>query len=89
MAAALNAEKKDHELIRNLYQAALGVPIRLRLCPSPQVVQLDCLGYSEMLRQSGTACIDSFWEFACKVSALDGMHAFLVDKRKTILHSSR
>ena len=46
----------------------------LRLDPSIQAVQLDSLAYSEMLRQSGTACIDSFWEFVSKVDALDVMH---------------
>ena len=60
MAGALNAPKKNHEYIRQLYQASLAVPVRLRLDPSIQAVQLDSLAYSEMLRQSGTACIDSF-----------------------------
>ena len=60
------------------------MPVRLRLDPSIQAVQLDSLAYSEMLRQSGTACIDSFWEFVSKVDALDVMHDVLLDKKKTI-----
>ena len=59
MAAALSATKRDYDYIRHLYQASLAVPVRLRLDPSVQTVQLDTLAYSEMLRQSGTACIDS------------------------------
>ena len=84
MAAALSATKRDHDYIRHLYQASLAVPIRLRLDPSVQAVQLDTLAYSEMLRQSGTACIDSFWEFVSKVATLDHMRDVLEDKRKTI-----
>ena len=84
MADALNAPKKDHDYIRHLYNAALAVPIRLRVDPPIQAVQLDSLGYSEMLRQSGTASIDSFWEFVAKVDSIEPMHDILLDKKKTI-----
>ena len=60
MAEALHEPKMDHEFIRHLYQASLAVPVRLRLDSSVQAVQLDSLAESEMLRQSGTACVDSF-----------------------------
>ena len=84
MAAALSATKRDHDYIRHLYQASLAVPVRLRLDPSVQAVQLDTLAYSEMLRQSGTACIDSFWEFVSKIATLASMRDVLEDKKKTI-----
>ena len=84
MAKALNAPRRDNEYIRQLYQAALAVPIRIRLDPTIETAQLDSLQYSEMLRQSSTACIDSFWEFVSKVAAIGVMNAVLEDKRKTI-----
>ena len=55
MAKALNAPRRDNEYIRQLYQAALAVPIRIRLDPTIETAQLDSLQYSEMLRQSSTA----------------------------------
>ena len=84
MAAALCSPKRDHDYIRHLYQASLAVPVRLRLDPSVETVQLDTLAYSEMLRQSGTACIDSFWEFVSKIASLASMSDVLEDKKKTI-----
>ena len=84
MAAALSAAKRDHDYIRHLYQASLAVPVRLRLDPSVEAVQLDTLAYSEMLRQSGTACIDSFWEFVSKIATLASMRDVLEDKKRPL-----
>jgi len=84
MATALSSSHRNHEHIRHLYQASRAVPIRLRLDPSVDLVRLDSLAYSEMLRQCGTACIDSFWEFVTKVTTLDSMGSILQDKKKTI-----
>ena len=71
MDRALRLENADcHNMIKHLFQAALSVPIRYRLSPSTNQVQLDSLNYSEVLRQAGTACVDSFWDFAIKMQAL-------------------
>ena len=84
MADALNASPMNHRYIKHLYEASRAVPIRLRLMPSPQTVQLDSLSYSETLRQAGTACVDSFWDFATKVTEIPPMHDVLHDKKKII-----
>ena len=71
MDRALRLENEDcHSMIKHLWQAAMSVPIRYRLSPSTTQVQLDGLNYSEVLRQAGTACIDSFWDFGNKVISL-------------------
>ena len=72
-----------HGMIKHLFQAALSVPIRYRLSPSTLQVQLDSLNYSEILRQAGTACIDSFWDFAVKVKALQPLAQVVGNPRCT------
>ena len=71
MDQALRLESADcHNMIKHLFQAALSVPIRYRLSPTLHQIQLDSLSYSEVLRQAGTACVDSFWDFAVKMQSL-------------------
>jgi hypothetical protein len=38
---------------------------------------MDSLAYSETLRQAATACIDSFWDFVRKMSAVPSIRATL------------
>ena len=71
MNEALKLANADcHGMIKHLFQAALSAPIRHRCSPSFQMVQLDSLYFSEVLRTAGTACVDSFWDFAAKVDSL-------------------
>ena len=60
----------EHRVFK-LFEAALSVPIRLRLNPDPDNCRLLSLRYSEQaFAVMGASGADSFWKFAEKVSAL-------------------
>ena len=60
----------EHRVFK-LFEAALSVPIRLRLNPDPDNCRLLSLRYSEQaFGVMGASGADSFWKFAEKVSAL-------------------
>ena len=57
----------DHTKVLKLYEAALCIPLRLRLGPSMVQVTLDSITYSEDLFAAHSANSDSFMTFAEKV----------------------
>ena len=59
------------ERVFKLFEAALSVPIRLRLNPDADSCRMLSLGFSEtVFAVSGAAGADSFWKFAQKVCGL-------------------
>ena len=59
------------ERVFKLFEAALSVPIRLRLNPDPDNCRLLSLRFSEQTYSvSGASGADSFWKFAQKVGGL-------------------
>ena len=66
MAEALSG--KNDERTFKLFEAALSVPISLRLCPDVDACQLAALSFSEaMLCMSAASGADSFWGVCAKV----------------------
>ena len=69
MAEALSAGNSDRTF--KLFEAALSVPIRLRLSPDSDACQLAALMFSETMFTSFAASgADSFWKLAEKVARL-------------------
>ncbi|CAK0878358.1 unnamed protein product [Prorocentrum cordatum] len=69
MAEALSAGNSDRAF--KLFEAALSVPIRLRLSPDPDACQLASLLFSETAFSACAASgADYFWKLAEKVSRL-------------------
>ena len=67
--AALHANDRQRAL--KLFEAALSVPIRIRKVPSPDIIIMDSLVFSESVRGTAAASgADSFWTFTQKVSQL-------------------
>ena len=60
----------DWQTIRALYQAALAMPMRMRLAPTRQQICLDSITYSEELYTAKLAASDAFYDFAVKVGEL-------------------
>ena len=56
--------------IRALYQAALAMPMRMRVGPSRQQVVLDNITYSEELFVAKLTASDAFYDFATKAGEL-------------------
>ena len=57
-------------MIMKLYEAALSMPIRMRVAPSTSQVMLDTLTYSEDLFAAQAAAGDSFLDLVLKVKYL-------------------
>ncbi|CAK0811629.1 unnamed protein product, partial [Prorocentrum cordatum] len=69
MAEALSAGNSDRTF--KLFEAALSVPIRLRLSPDPDACLLASLLFSETVFSTSAASgADAFWKLAEKVSRL-------------------
>ncbi len=69
MAEALSAGNSDRTF--KLFEAALSVPIRLRLSPDPDACLLASLLFSETVFSASAASgADAFWKLAEKVSRL-------------------
>ena len=78
MAEAL--QKDDEAMVFKLFDAALSVPIRLRLCPDGDVSCLAGLQFSEaMFATSAAAGAVAFWNFAGKARMLGDVGAALKD----------
>lgn len=60
----------DGTKIKKLFEAALSMPLRLRVGPSYTQVSLDSITYSEDLYAAKTASSDSFFDFTEKVMGL-------------------
>ena len=60
----------DANKIEKLYQAALCMPVRVRVAPSQVQCVLDSLSYSEELFVAKEATSDSFFDFTVKVVRL-------------------
>ena len=74
--AALKDSNK--EMIMILFEAALSVPIRLRLCPDADSLQLLSLLFSETAFSAAAASgADVFWQLAEKVNSLSGFKTAL------------
>ena len=58
---------KDDSKVLKLYEAALSLPMRLRLGPSREQVSLDSISYSEDLFAARTLSSDSFFDYSQKV----------------------
>ena len=58
---------REKRKILKLYEAALSMPMRLRLGPSRVQVSLDSISYSEDLFAAKTVVSDSFFDFAQKL----------------------
>eukprot|EP00959_Pyramimonas_sp_CCMP1952_P445263 9322767-Pyramimonas_sp.AAC.1 len=79
MSEALSAGNSDRAF--KLFEAALSVPIRLRLCPGPGTCQLLALAQSEaMLFASAASGADSFWKLEEKVSRLSKCRRALAER---------
>ena len=64
----------DEERAFKLFEAALSVPIRMRLSPDADACQVASLFFSEnMFATSAASGADSFWKFAEKAAALSGV----------------
>ena len=78
MAEALSAGNSDRTV--KLFEAALSVPIRLRLSPDSDACQLASLLFSETMFSSCAASgADSSWKAAEKVSRLSKYQKALAD----------
>ena len=70
----------EEERVFRLFEAALSVPIRLRLCSDEDSCQVVSLFFSESLFASSAASgADSFWKFAEKVGRLSGVAKAIVE----------
>ena len=77
---ALQDEHLNHNRIRRLFEAALSVPIRLRLCPDTDGCALASLQYAEAAgMQAAASGADSFWIFAERVGRLQEVQAAMRD----------
>ena len=77
---ALQDEHSNHNRIRRLFEAALSVPIRLRLCPDTDGCALASLQYAEAAGMHAAASgADSFWIFAERVGRLQEVQAAMRD----------
>ena len=78
MGEALQAGKED--VVFRLFEAALSVPIRLRLCPDEDTCHVVSLLFAENLFASSAASgAESFWKFAEKVGMLTGVRRAVAD----------
>ena len=67
-------EKNDQRITR-LMEAALSVPIRVRLCPDTDACALASLQYAEAASMYAAASgADSFWVFAERVGRIHDIH---------------
>jgi len=79
MAEALKAG--DEERVWKLFEPALSVPIRLRLCPDEDTCQLAGLGFAALMFAGASASgADSFWLFSEKATKLTCAAKALVDQ---------
>jgi len=82
MAGALKA--KDEERVWKLFEPALSVPIRLRLCLDEDTCQLAGLFFNELMFAGSSASgADSFWIFSEKVAKLTRAAKALADQVST------
>ena len=71
---ALLGENTNHKRVIRLFEAALSVPIRLRLCPDEDGCALASLQYAEAAGMHAAASgADSFWVFAERVGRLSAV----------------
>ena len=68
---ALQDPKSNHKRIMRLFEAALSVPIRLRVCPDIDACAMAAIQYAEAAGMHAAAAgADSFWIFAERVGRL-------------------
>ena len=81
-ASQTGASDRDaEERVFKLFEAALSVPIRLRLNPDKDSCQLLSLSFSEnMFANAGATGMDSFWKFAEKVCRLSSFNKAISTK---------
>ena len=73
-AAMADALATNENRVFKLLEAALSVPIRLRLSPDADACRLASLSFSEsMFASSAASGADSFWRFAEKAATLSGV----------------
>ena len=78
MAQALQSGREDR--VTKLFEAALSVPIRMRLCPDEDSCRLASLHFSENLFGSSAASgADAFWKFVEKVGQLKDVSRAIAD----------
>ena len=78
MGEALRAGNED--VVFRLFEAALSVPIRLRLCPDEDTCHVISLLFSENLYASSAAAgAESFWICCEKVGMLSGVRKAVAD----------
>ena len=78
IAESLQAENNDR--VFKLFEAALSVPIRLRLCPDGDDCHLASLYFAESLYASFAASgADSFWKLAEKIAKLSPVAQAIAD----------
>ena len=71
---ALQDADANHKRVVRLFEAALSVPIRLRLCPDDDACALASLQYAEAAGMHAAASgADSFWVFTERVARLSAM----------------
>ena len=69
-------QQSNHDRVWYLFNAALSVPIRMRVLPDGDASQLAALNFSETMFASCAASgADSFWRFAEKARRLAGVEA--------------
>ena len=77
---ALQEKTPNHQRIIKLFEAALSVPIRLRLCPTADACALASLQYAESAgAHSAASGADSFWLFTERVGRLEEIQAAIKD----------
>ena len=70
---AFQEKSPNHQRITKLFEAALSVPIRLRLCPDEDACAIASLQYAEAAGTYAAASgADSFWIFAERVGKTGG-----------------
>ena len=68
---AFQEKSPNHQRITKLFEAALSVPIRLRLCPDDDACAMASLQYAEAAGTYAAASgADSFWIFAERVGRI-------------------
>ena len=76
MREALQKPKQNDERVMYLFNAALSVPIRMRLLADGDAIPLAALSHSESMHANhGAFGASSFWRFAvqtCRVKAVMG-----------------
>ena len=78
---AASGASDAEERVFKLFEAALSVPIRLRLNPDKDSCQLLSLSFSEnMFANAGATGTDSFWKFAEKVCRLSNFNKAISTK---------